>query len=78
MWSLDLTTDDPETGKSWNLADGKVRAKATKLITEGKPLLRNPFTYAHGVCSKMQHINKDRRDAQVIKRELEEAKDHIR
>ena len=36
-WSLDLTTDDPETGKPWILADGKVRAKANKLITEGKP-----------------------------------------
>ena len=35
--SLDLTTDDPETGKPWNLADGKVRAKANKLILEGKP-----------------------------------------
>ena len=76
-WSLDLTTDDPETGKPWNLVDGKIRAKATKLINEGKPfcVILSPMCTAF---STMQNINKDRRDAHVTRRELEEAKDHIR
>ena len=37
-WSLDLATEDPETGKPWYLADGKVCApRPRKFITEGKP-----------------------------------------
>ena len=58
-WSLDLTKDDPETGKPWNLAGGKVRAKATQLITEGKPrcVILSPMCTAF---SQMQDINKDR------------------
>ena len=76
-WSLDLTVDDPETGKPWDLADGKVRAKATNLILDGKPfcVILSPMCTAF---STMQNINKDRRDAKVVKKELEEAKDHIR
>ena len=27
-WSLDLTVDDPDTGRPWDLSDGKVRSKA--------------------------------------------------
>ena len=74
---MDLTTGDPETGKPWNLADGKARAKANKLILEGKPycVILSPMCTAF---SQMQHINKDRRDAKVVNRDLEEAKDHIR
>ena len=76
-WSLDLTTDDPETGKPWDLADGNVRAKANELIFEGKPfsVILSPMRTAF---FQMQNIHKDRRDAQVVKRELKEAKDHIR
>ena len=47
-WSLDLTMDDRETGKPWNLADGKLRAKANKLILESKPfcVIRSPMCTA--------------------------------
>ena len=38
-WSLDLTVDDPETGKPWDLSDGKIRTKVMKLINEGKPYM---------------------------------------
>ena len=67
---MDQTTDDPETGKPWNVADSNVRAKATKLITEGKPfcVILSPVCTA---LSQMQSINDDQRGAQVIKRELE-------
>ena len=56
-WSLDPTTDDPETGKPWNLADGKVRAKANNLIFEGKPfcVIRSPMCTAFSI---LQGLNK--------------------
>ena len=38
-WSLDLTVNDPDTGKPWDLSDGKIRTKAVNLITEGKPFM---------------------------------------
>ena len=38
-WSLDLTVDDPETGKPWDLPDGKIRSKARELIKHGKPYM---------------------------------------
>ena len=34
-WSLDLTTNDPETGTPWDLSDGKVRTRVMNLIKEG-------------------------------------------
>ena len=37
--SLDLTVDDPETGKPWDLIDGKIRTKVMNLINEGKPYM---------------------------------------
>ena len=51
--------------------------KSTKFITEGKPfsVILSPMCTA---LSQMQNINKDRRDAQVIKREFGEAEYHIR
>ena len=76
-WSLDLTVNDPETGKPWDLSDGKIRTKAVNLITEGKPfmLILSPMCTAF---SQIQAINKERRDPAVVRRELDEAKDHIR
>ena len=76
-WSLDLTVDDPETGKPWDLSDGKIRTKVVHLITEGKPfmLVMLPMCTAF---SQIQAINKDRRGPAVIRRELDEGKDHIR
>ena len=76
-WSLDLTVDDPETGKPWDLSDGKIRNKVMKLINEGKPymVIMSPMCTAF---SQIQAINKDRRDPQIVRRELDDAKDHIR
>ena len=76
-WSLDLTVNDPETGQPWDLSDGKVRSKARDLIKFGKPymVVCSPMCTAF---SQMQNINKNRRDPEVIKRELDDAKDHIR
>ena len=76
-WSLDLSVNDPETGTPWDLSDGKIRTKAVNLITEGKPfmLILSPMCTAF---SQIQAINKERRDPAVVRRELDEAKDHIR
>ena len=76
-WSLDLTTNDPETGEAWDLGDGKVRTKVVKLIQEGKPymLVCSPMCTAF---SAIQALNADRRDPAVVRRELEGAKDHVR
>ena len=76
-WSLDLTVDDPETGKPWDLSDGKVRTKVMKLINEGKPymIIMSPICTAF---SQIQAINKQRRDPKIVRQELDDAKDHIR
>ena len=34
-WSLDLTVGDPETGKPWDLSDGKVRTKVMTSLPKG-------------------------------------------
>ena len=36
-WSLDLTTNDPETGCPWDLSSGKVRNKVVALIRDSRP-----------------------------------------
>ena len=38
-WSLDLTTNDLETGTPWDLSDGKIRTKVMKLIKESRPYM---------------------------------------
>ena len=75
-WSLDFTTNDPETGEAWDLADGKVRQKAWQLITQGKPfmVMCSPMCTAF---SAIQALNKARRDPAIVRRELESAKDHF-
>ena len=67
----------PETNKPWDLSDGKVRAKATQLVQEGMPfcLILSPMRTAF---STIQNINKERRDPQTVKKELEDGKDHVR
>ena len=76
-WSLDLTTNDPETGAPWDLGDGKVRSKVVKLIQEAKPymIVCSPMCTAF---SQIQALNVERRDPAVVRRELECAKDHVR
>ena len=76
-WSLDLTVSDPDTGKPWDLSDGKILTKSVNLITEGKPfmLVLSPMYIAF---FQIQSINKGRRDPAAVRRELDEAKDHSR
>ena len=75
-WSLDLTADDSETRQPWDLSDGKVRSKARELIKYGKPymVICSPMCTSF---SQMQNINKNRRDPETIRRELDDAEDHI-
>ena len=76
-WSLDLTTNDPETGAPWDLSDGEVRTKVVGLVKEAKPymLVCSPMCTAF---SRLQALNEERRDPAIVRRELECAKDHVR
>ncbi len=76
-WSLDLTRNDPRTGKAWDLSDKKVQSRVERMIKEGKPL----FVIGSPPCtamSTMQNLNKDRRDPKVVAAERREAEEHVR
>ena len=76
-WSLDLTRSDPKTGKPWDLGDRTVQSRVKKMILESKPL----FVIGSPPCtafSVMQNINKDKRDPEVIKKEIEEGRKHLK
>ena len=72
-----MTTHDPETGAPWDLNDGRVRTKAMNLVKEGKPymLICSPMCTAF---SQIQALNVERRDPAIVRRELDNAKDHVR
>ena len=38
-WSLDLTRDDPVTGKPWDLGKPEVRERVRKMVHETKPFI---------------------------------------
>ena len=70
-WSLDLTVNDPETGKPWDLSCGKIRTKVVQFIAEGKPytIMLSPMCTAF---SLIQNVNQARRDPKVVRKELED------
>ena len=76
-WSLDLTRNDPKTGEPWDLSDKKVQSRIVKMVAEGKPL----FLIGSPPCtafSAMLNLSKAKRDEEVVKKQLEQAKDHVR
>ena len=75
-WSLDLTRDDPKTGKPWDLGDSGVRDRVRELIRKTKPML----VFGSPPCtafSNLQGLSKNRRDPAVVKREIDEAVGHL-
>ena len=68
-WSLDLTMNDPKTGRAWDLADATVQSRVRKLIRSTKPFCVvgsppcTPF-------SRLQEISRARRDPAVMAEEL--------
>ena len=76
-WSLDLTRYDPKTGKAWDLSDKKVQSRVIKMVLEGRPL----FLIGSPPCtamSQIQNLNKDKRDPEIVKKEVRAAEEHIR
>ena len=76
-YSLDLTRDDPKTGKPWDLAKPEVQARVRRMVREGKPM----FIIGSPPCtafSSMQNLSRGKRAPEVVWKELEEAKAHMR
>ena len=76
-WSLDLTRSDPKTGKAWDLSDKVVQSRVVKMIQQGQPLfiIGSPPRTAMSV---MQNLNRNRRDPEVIRREVQAAEEHVK
>ena len=76
-WSLDLTRDDPKTGKPWDLSRPEVQSRVKKLIRQSKPL----FVIGSPPCtafSSIQSLNKGKRPKEVVERELRDAEAHMK
>ena len=76
-WSLDLTMEDPSTGRAWDLSDPKVQARVKKLVVDTKPFLligSPPCT----MFSSLQGLSKNKRNAKKWNEAMEEAKRHMR
>ena len=76
-WSLDLTLDDPLTGKPWDFCKREVRARIRALVHESKPFMligSPPCTMFSG----LQNLSKSRRNEEEFNLKMEIAKKHIK
>ena len=71
-WSLDLTTNDPETGEPWDLSRKDKQDKVRRMIKDGKPfvLVGSPPCTAF---SRLQALSSEKRNPEVVKEELRKA-----
>ena len=76
-WSLDLTREDPLTGKAWDLSRHDVRERVRKLVRDTKPFMVIGSPPCTMFCA-LQNLQKGRRDEQEFQRRLENAKRHVR
>ena len=74
--ALDITTTDPYDGLPWDFDLPAKRDRALRLIREQKPLvlIGSPMCTA---WSTWQRLNKFKRDAKVVERELVRARVHL-
>ena len=76
-WSLDLTMNDPKTGRPWDLSDASVQNRVKKLVKDTKPFCVigsppcTPF-------SRLQEISRAVRNPAVMAEELRRGQAHIR
>ncbi len=75
-FALDITCQDPDDGKPWDFDDPEKRAKALQLIRDTKPLFLIGSPMCTAWCS-WQNLNAQRRDPEVVKRELIRARMHL-
>ena len=76
-WSLDITMPDPEDGMPWDLSKECKRRRLRELINTTEPY----FLIGSPPCtpfSNLQNLNAKRRDPEIVKKELEAGKRHIR
>ena len=76
-WSLDLTLNDPETGRPWDFSLHQVREKVRKMIRDTKPFLvicSPPCT----MFSSLQNLSKNKRDQGEWQRLMKIAEQHIK
>ena len=76
-WSLDLTRKDPATQEPWDFTKTACRERAMNLVQKSKPymLIGSPPCTAF---SALQHINKGRRPAEVIRKEIAAGRQHLK
>ena len=76
-WSLDLTMRDPDTNEPRDLSKKSNQNKVRKMVLEGKPfmLIGSPPCTAF---TRLQALNKHKREPEVVKKELAAACEHIR
>ena len=76
-WSLDLTRNDPKTLKPWDFSVADCRERAMTLVKKSKPfmLIGSPPCTAFSI---LQNINKNRRPAEVIAKEIAAGRQHLR
>ena len=76
-WSLDLTMKDPATGRRWDLSDKRTQDRVRRLVRETEPycIIGSPPCTPF---SQLQELSRAKRDPKVMKKELEDAKGHIR
>ena len=76
LWSLDLTTVDPDDGKSWDFNDEEKRRKAKALVTRDRQwlLIGSPMCTAFSILQNIsKHLNVERK-----KIEFKRATTHIK
>ena len=76
-WSLDLTMVKPSDNEPWDLSKEKKKNQLFELIDVTAPhmLIGSPPCTAY---SALQCLNGARRSAEVVQKELREAREHIR
>ena len=76
-WSLDLTMKDPESGEPWDLSKVHVQNRVRQLVRTTQPycIIGSPPCTAF---SPLQNISKFKRDPNIVKEELRQAKAHVR
>ena len=75
-WSLDLTRNDPATNSPWDFSKSACRERAMALVVKSKPymLIGSPPCTAFSI---LQNINKNRRPADVIAKEIAAGRQHL-
>ena len=75
-WSLDLTMNDPKSGRPWDLADKAVQSRVRKLVRTTKPfcIIGSPPCTPF---SRLQEISRAKRDPKIMEEELRRGREHV-